>query len=89
MTGSTGLQRQLVLPEISEFFNNDPSNIKKFNKLYKSYRDFAETAIKFLEKYYSDEIATKKLSHFLLLLTKCPMGVYVKTNNNMIILLYE
>ena len=50
-----------VLPEILEFFNKDPSNIKEFNKLYKPYRDFAETAIKFLEKYYSDETATMNI----------------------------
>ena len=46
-----------VLREISEFFNKDPSNIKYFNECYKPYRDFVETGIKFLEKYYSDETA--------------------------------
>ena len=50
-----------LLPKISKLFK-DPANIKKFNELYKPYRDFAETAIKFLEKYYSDETATMNIA---------------------------
>ena len=49
-----------LLPKISELFKN-PANIKKFNEHYKPYRDFAETAIEFLKKYYSDETATMNI----------------------------
>ena len=49
-----------LLPKISELFKN-PANIKKFNECYKPYRDFAETAIEFLKKYYSDETATMNI----------------------------
>ena len=51
---------KIVLLNISELFK-DPSNIKKFNEYFKPYRDFVETGIKFLEKYYSDETATMNI----------------------------
>lgn len=53
-----------LLPRLSVLFK-DPSNIKKFNQRFKPYRDFAETGIKFLEKYYSDETATMNIVHAL------------------------
>lgn len=53
-------EAKIVLSKLKQFFK-DPSNIKKFNELYKPYRDFAETGIKFLEKYYSDETATMNI----------------------------
>ena len=72
-----------VLLEISEFFNKNPSNIKTFNERFKPYRDFAETAIKFLEKYYSDETATMNIvcviKSFLAAIDKMSNGG-VKTN---------
>ena len=43
----------------------DPSKIKKFNRLFKPYRDFGETGIKFLEKYYSDDTVTMNIVHAL------------------------
>ena len=51
-----------LLPLILEMFK-DPSNIKKINERFKPYRDIAETGIKFLEKYYSDETATMNIVH--------------------------
>ncbi len=74
-----------VLPEISELFK-DPANIKKFNELYKPYRDFAETAIKFLEKYYSDETATmnivRAIKSFFAAIDKLSNAGGVKTNTS-------
>ena len=73
---------KIVLPKISELFK-DPSNIKKFNEFYKPYRDFVETGIKFLEKYYSDETATMNIvrvvKSFLAAIDKMSNGG-IKTN---------
>lgn len=53
-----------LLPRLTLLFK-DPSNIKKFNRLFKPYRDFGETGIRFLEKYYSDDKTTMKIVHVL------------------------
>ena len=53
-----------LLPRLALLFK-DPSNIKKFNRLFKPYRDFGETGIKFLEKYYSDDTTTMNIVHAL------------------------